>query len=50
MPNFRCIYVFGTRSQNLTSVFKPEVELMEFLRMRSDKFKKNGKNALNMPI
>ncbi len=33
---------FGTRSPNLTSILKPEVELMVFLRMRSDKITKNG--------
>ena len=37
---------FGARSPNLRSILQPEVELMVFLRMRSEKIKKNGKNAL----
>ncbi len=37
---------FGTGNQNLRSILKPEVDLMVFLRMRSDKITKNGKNAL----
>ena len=39
---------FGTGSPNLRSILKPEVELMVFLRMRSDKITKNGKNPLQM--
>ena len=39
---------FGTGSPNLRSILKPEVELMVFLRMRSDKITKNGENALKM--
>ena len=39
---------FGTRNPNLRSILKPKVELMVFLRMRSDKIKKNGENALEM--
>jgi hypothetical protein len=37
---------FGTMSQNLRSILKPEVKLQVFLRMRSDKITKNGENAL----
>ncbi len=37
---------FGTESPNLKSIFKPEVELMVFLRMRSYK---NMKNARKCP-
>ncbi len=33
---------FGTRIPNLTSILKPEVELMVFLRMRSNKIAKNA--------
>ncbi len=32
----------------MRSILKPEVELMVFLRMRSDKITKNGENALKM--
>ena len=39
---------FGTRNPNLRSILKPEVELMVFLRMRSDKITKKGENALKM--
>ena len=41
----RMYMFFGTRNPNLTSILKPEVELMVFLRMRSNKIMKNGKNA-----
>ena len=44
----RVYMFFGTRSSNLRSILKPEVELMVFLRMRSDKITKNGKNPLQM--
>ncbi len=37
---------FGTGNPNLWSISKPEVELMVFLRMRSDK---NMKNAGKCP-
>jgi len=37
---------FGTRNPNLRSILKPEVELMVFLRMRSNK---NMKNARKCP-
>jgi len=33
---------FGTRNQNFRSILKPEVELMVFLRMRSNKITKNA--------
>ncbi len=38
---------FGTGNPNLRSILKPEVELMVFLRMRSDKITKNGEK---MPL
>ena len=44
----RVYMFFGTRNPNLRSVLKPEVELMVFLRMRSNKITKNGENALKM--
>ncbi len=37
---------FGTANPNLRSILKPEVELMVFLRMRSNK---NVKNAEKRP-
>ncbi len=40
--------IFGPKSPNLRSILKPEVELMVFLRMRSDKITKNGENAIKM--
>ncbi len=39
---------FGTINLNLRSLLKTEVELMVFLRMRSNKITKNGENALKM--
>jgi hypothetical protein len=39
---------FGTRSPNLRSILKPEVDLMVFLRMRNDKITKTTKNAIKM--
>jgi hypothetical protein len=39
---------FGTGNLNLRSILKPEVELMVFMRMRSNKIAKNGENALKM--
>ena len=42
----RVYMFFGTRSQNVRSVLKAEVELMEFRRMHSDKLTKNGENAV----
>ncbi len=33
---------FGTENPNLRSILKPEVDLMVFLRMRSNKISKNG--------
>jgi len=44
----RMYMFFGTTNPNLRSILKPEVELMVFLRMRSDKITKNGENALKM--
>ena len=41
---------FGTGSPNLRSIWKPEVELMVFLRMRSNKITKNAGNASKMPF
>ncbi len=41
----RAYKFFGTGSPNLRSILKPEVELMVFLRMRSDKIKKNGEKC-----
>ncbi len=38
----RLYMFFGTRSPNLMSILKPEVELMVFLRMRSNKITKNA--------
>ena len=40
--------LFGRKSPNLRSVLKPKIELMVFLRMRSDKVTKIGENALKM--
>ena len=42
----RMYMFFGTRNPNLRSILKPEVDLMVFLRMRSDKITKNSENAL----
>ncbi len=39
---------FGTGNPNLRSILKPEVELMVFLRMRSDKITKNAENVLKI--
>jgi len=44
----RMYMLFGTRNPNLGSILKPEVELMVFLRMRSNKITKNGENAIKM--
>ena len=44
----RVYMFFGTRNPNLRSILKPEVELMVFLRMRSNKITKNGENAPKM--
>ncbi len=38
----RMYMLFGTGNPNLRSILKPEVELMVFLRMRSNKVTKNG--------
>ncbi len=44
---------FGTGNPNLRSILKPEVELMVFLRMHSEKITKNGdkcpQNAVSRP-
>ena len=39
---------FGTGNPNMRSILKPEVELMVFLRMRSDKITKNAENVLKI--
>ncbi len=44
----RVYMFFGTRNPNMKSILKPKVELMVFLRMRSDKITKNGENAIKM--
>ena len=44
----RVYMFFGTRNPNLRSILKPKVELMVFLRMRSNKIMKNGENAFKM--
>ena len=41
----RVYLFFGTRSLNLRFILKPEVELMVFLRMRSNKNMKNAKKC-----
>ncbi len=38
----------GPRNPNLRSILKPELELMVFLRMRSNKIKQMAENALKM--
>ncbi len=45
---FRMNMFFGAGNPNLRSILKPEVELMVFLRMRSNKITKNGEHALKM--
>ena len=44
----RVYMFFGTGNPNLRSILKPEVELMVFLRMRSNKNMKNAKNVLKI--
>jgi hypothetical protein len=44
----RAYMFFGTGNPNLWSILKPEVELMVFLRMRSNKITTNGENDLKM--
>ncbi len=44
----RVYMFFGTRNLNLRSILNPKVELMVFLRMRSEKITKNVKNAIKM--
>ncbi len=39
---------FGTENPNLKSISKPEVELMVFLRMRSNTITKTLKNVLKI--
>ena len=41
----RVYMYFGTGNPNLRSILKPEVELMVFLRMRSNKNMKNAKKC-----
>ncbi len=45
-PSSRVYMFLGTRNPNLRSDLKPGVELMVFLRMRSNKITKNAKNVL----
>ncbi len=40
-----CIF-FGTGNPYMRSILKPEVELMVFLRMRSNKITKNAEKAI----
>ncbi len=42
IPISRVYMFFGTGNPKLRSILKPEVELVAFLRMRSDKITKNG--------
>ena len=44
----RLYMFFGTRNPNLRSILKPEVELLVFLRMRSNKTRKTPENALKI--
>ncbi len=44
----RVYMFFGTRNPNLTSILKPEVELMVFLRMRSNKITKTPKHVFKL--
>ena len=44
-PISACVMFFDTGNPNLRSIVKPEVELMVFLRMRSNKSTKNGKKC-----
>ena len=44
----RVYMFFGTQSPNFGSILKSGVDLMVFLRMRSDKITKTAKNALKM--
>ncbi len=46
----RAYKFFGTENPNLRSILKPKVELMVFLRMRSDKITKTGENALKCSL
>ncbi len=41
---------FGTENPNLRSILKPEVELMVFLRMRSNKNLKNARKCPKIPV
>ena len=41
-PIFRVYMFFGTENPNLRSILKPEVELMVFLCMRSNKITKDA--------
>jgi len=44
----RVYMFFGTKNPNLTSVLKPEVKLMMFLRLRSNKIRKKRRNVIKM--
>ena len=39
-----------TGNPNCWTILKPEVEVMVFQRMRSDKITKNGENAIKMHL
>ena len=41
----RVYMFFGAKSPNLRSISKPKVELIVFLRMRSNKIAKNGETC-----
>jgi len=42
------MHAFRHEESDFGSILKPEVELMVFLRMRSNKITKNGEKALKM--
>ena len=45
---YRYIFRYEELELNVRSIVQPEVEVMVFQRMRSDKITKNGENALKM--
>ena len=46
----RIYMFFGTGIPNLSCIFKPEVELIVFLRMRSNKITKNAENVRKIQL